>query len=153
MQRIPGQRGWLMMFIGTLTLVIAAGCGRVDLEDLTPEAVRTEEAAVAATRAAEPTADDSADGTPGSDGAVGGGGPLTGDTVAGDLIYSSECAGCHERGRAASLVGQTFDPATIIPQLRSGEGFSAPHPVYLPTDIRPLSDSDFEDIFTYLASE
>lgn len=152
MQRTPGQRGWLVIFIGTLMLVIAAGCGRVDLEELTPEAVRTEVAAAGATRAAEATAAKAASGSPGADGSTDGA-ALTGDITAGSLIYNAECAGCHERDRAASLIGQTFDPATIIPRLRSGEGFSAPHPVYRPTDIRPLSDNDFQDIFAYLASE
>ena len=151
MQRTVGQGRWLLVAIGTLVLVVAAGCGRVDLEDLTPEAVRTQEAADATEQAANPPAGGSDGGTPATDGS--GGGAVAGDVAAGRSIYNTECAGCHEQGRAASLIGQSLDPATIIPQLRSGEGFTAPHPVYRPTDIRPLSDNDFQNIFAFLASE
>jgi hypothetical protein len=37
--------------------------------------------------------------------------------------------------------------------LRTGEGFGAPHPKYALTDIRPLNEDDFGDVFAYLASE
>lgn len=152
MQRTMGQARWLLIAIGTLVLVIAAGCGRVDLEDLTPEAVRTQEAAEATEQAANPPTGGGDSGTPGTDGSSGGA-VTGGDVAAGRSIYNTECAGCHQQGRAASLLGKSLDPATIIPQLRSGEGFSAPHPVYRPTDIRPLSDTDFQNIFAFLASE
>lgn len=152
MQRTPGQRGWILIFTATFVLVVAAGCGRVDLEDLTPEAVRTQEAAEATARAESRATGGDDSGTPGA-GDSGGGVVLTGDVAAGSALYNAGCAGCHEQGRAPSLRGQTFDPATLIPQLRSGEGLPQNHPVYRPTDIRPLSDNDFQDIFAYLASE
>lgn len=145
---------WFAALAAVIGIVLLAGCGRVNLEDLTPEAVKTQQAQQAASRPTPTQPDPSA--SPDTNGTVasaGGGVVPGGDIAAGASIYNSQCSGCHEGARAASLKGKTFDPAVEIPKLRTGEGFSAPHPKYAPTDIRPLSDTDFQDIFAYLATQ
>jgi mono/diheme cytochrome c family protein len=144
---------WIPALAAMIGIVLLAGCGRVNLEDLTPEAVKTQQAQEAANRPTptqpDPNASPGANGSPSSGGGVVPGG----DIAAGASLYNAQCSGCHESGRAASLKGKTFDPAVEIPKLRTGEGFGVPHPKYSPTDITPLSDTDFEDIFAYLASQ
>jgi len=128
-------------------IIVLSGCGRVDLEDLTPEAVKTQQAIDAANQPTPTNTPDPAI-TP-----TAGGIPIPeGDAVAGGNIYNSQCSGCHEGGRAASIQGKVFDPAVEIPKLRTGEGFGAPHPKYELTAIRPLSDEDLTDIFVFLAT-
>ena len=147
--RIPSR--WLLAMTCTIAIVLLAGCGRVDLEDLTPEAVKTQQAIDLAnqpTATVEPTVDPNATEVPAGDDPLAGG-----DIAGGDSLYNAQCSGCHEGGRAASIKGKTFDPAVEIPKLRTGEGFGVPHPSYPLTSIRPLSDDDFIDIFAYLASE
>lgn len=145
---------WLPAMMCMLAVILLAGCGRVDLEDLTPEAVKTQEAIDAAnqpTPTDEPDPNATAD--PNQTSTSGGGDAPQGDIAAGASIYNATCSGCHEGGRAASLLGKVFDPAVEIPKLRTGQGFSAPHPDYTPTDIRPLNDEDFTDVFAYLAAQ
>jgi mono/diheme cytochrome c family protein len=148
-------RRWALALACLLAMVLAVGCGRVDLEDLTPEAVRTSEAATATYEAAnpQPTSPSGSSGTPGASGSPGSGGEIEGDIAGGASLYNAHCSGCHEGGRAASLKGKTFDPAVEIPKLRTGEGFGVPHPAYTLTEIAPLSDSDLTDIFAYLAAQ
>ncbi|HYI15039.1 MAG TPA: cytochrome c [Thermomicrobiales bacterium] len=147
--RIPSR--WLLAMTCTIAVVLLAGCGRVDLEDLTPEAVKTQQAIDAAnqpTATVEPTAD------PNASPVAAGDDPLAeGDVAGGDSLYNAQCSGCHEGDRAASLKGMVFDPAVVIPMLRTGEGFGVPHPKYELTAITPLSDEDFIDIFAYLAAQ
>lgn len=143
---------WFLALAGMIAIVLLAGCGRVDLEDLTPEAVRTQEALDAAIRPT-PTEEPDANSTADPNQTAPTGGVPEGDIAAGASIYNATCSGCHEGGRAASLLGKEFDPAVVIPMLRTGEGFAAPHPKYTPTDIRPLNDNDFNDVFAYLASQ
>lgn len=121
-----------------------AACGRVNLEDLTPEAIRTQEAM-------EPTArtggGDDPSGTPGS-----GGGQPEGDLVAGRTQYTTWCAGCHDNGRldAPVIKGMTFETEAVIASMRAG-GADA-HPVsYSPST--ELTDNQFTDILAYLSSE
>jgi mono/diheme cytochrome c family protein len=147
--RIPSR--WLLAMTCTIAVVLLAGCGRVDLEDLTPEAVKTQQAIDAAnqpTATVEPTADPNASPVPAGDDPLAGG-----DVAGGASIYNSQCSGCHDSDRAPTIKGQVFDPAVEIPKLRTGEGFDAPHPTYPLTAIRPLSDEDFIDIFAYLATQ
>ncbi|MDQ3549721.1 MAG: cytochrome c [Chloroflexota bacterium] len=148
----------ILAIAGLIAVVLLAGCGRVDLEDLTPEAFKTQEAldlqnqpTSVPTTPADPNASPDSNQTTTSGG--GGGGAPEGDTAAGASIYNATCSGCHEGGRAASILGTVFDPAVEIPKLRTGEGFGVPHPKYTPTDIRPLNDNDFNDVFAYLASQ
>lgn len=145
----------LLGVVSIAALVLLAGCGRVDLEDLTPEAVKTQQAIDAAN---QPTPADTPDPNATADPnqtstSGGGGGAPSGDIAAGASIYNSSCSGCHEGGRAASIKGKVFDPAIVIPMLRTGEGFTAPHPKYELTAIRPLSDEDLTNIFAYLAAQ
>jgi mono/diheme cytochrome c family protein len=152
-QLTPAQS--FVALAGMIAIVLLAGCGRVDLEDLTPEAVKTQQALdlanqPTATSAPDPnaTADPNQTPTTAVDNPLSGG-----DIAAGDSIYNATCSGCHEGGRAASLKGKVFDPAVEIPKLRTGEGFGATHPAYRPTDIRPLNDNDLIDVFAYLATQ
>jgi mono/diheme cytochrome c family protein len=145
---------WLVVPAAMIAIVLLSGCGRVNLEDLTPEAVKTQQAIDAANQPTaaptEPGGSPEAGGTETS----GGGNPLAGGDIAGgDAIYNSQCSGCHESARAQSLKGKVFDPAVEIPKLRTGEGFGADHPKYTLTAIRPLNDADFTDIFAYLAAQ
>ncbi len=153
MKRIPSR--WLLTLTCTIAVLLLTGCGRVDLEDLTPEAVRTQEALDAAnqpTPTDEPDPNATAD--PNQTTTTGGDNPLAGGDIAGgDSLYNAQCSGCHESDRAPSLKGMVFDPAVEIPKLRTGEGFDAPHPDYPLTAITPLSDQDFIDIFAYLADQ
>jgi len=133
------------LVVAAAVLVLAA-CGRVDLEDLTPEAIRTQEAM-------QPTAqpggsgggDDS--GTPGSDE-----GATEGDLVAGRTQYATWCAGCHDNGRlnAPVIKGMTFDLEAVLGSMRAGG--ADPHPVtYSPST--ELTDNQFTDIIAFIASE
>jgi mono/diheme cytochrome c family protein len=144
---------WLVVPAAMIAIVLLSGCGRVNLVDLTPEAFKTQQAIDAANQpTAEPTTE--GDGSPAAGTEASGDNPLAGGDIAGgDAIYNSQCSGCHEGGRAASLKGNVFDPAVEIPKLRSGEGFGADHPKYTLTAIRPLNDADFIDIFAYLAAQ
>jgi mono/diheme cytochrome c family protein len=143
---------WPLVLTWMAAMILLAGCGRVDLEDLTPEAVKTQQAIDAANQPTPTDAPDpNATADPNQTSTTGGGGAPTGDIAAGSNLYNTSCSGCHEGGRAASLKGNVYDPAVYIPMLRSGEGFTAPHPKYELTAIRPLSDEDLTDIFAYLA--
>jgi mono/diheme cytochrome c family protein len=146
---------WVLILAGIAAMVLLAGCGRVDLEDLTPEAVKTQQAIDAAnqpTPTDEPDPNATAD--PNQTEVPAGDDPLAGGDVAGGAsLYNAQCSGCHEGGRAASLKGQVLDPAVYIPMLRTGEGFGVAHPKYETTAITPLSDEDFVDIFAYLAAQ
>ncbi len=145
----------LLALTAILAVVLFAGCGRDDLEDLTPEAFKTQQALDLANRPTPtPTTESSGTAAAGETPGTSGGGDMPqGDVAAGSSIYNATCSGCHEGGRAASILGKVFDPAVEIPKLRTGEGFGAPHPKYAPTDIRPLNDDDFNDVFAYLARQ
>jgi mono/diheme cytochrome c family protein len=147
--RIPSR--CLLAITCTIAMVLLAGCGRVDLEDLTPEAFKTQQAIDLAnqpTATIAPTVDPNVTEVPAADDPLAGG-----DIAGGASLYNAQCSGCHEGGRAASIQGKVFDPAVYIPMLRTGEGFGVPHPKYELTAITPLSDEDFIDIFAYLAAQ
>jgi cytochrome c len=74
------QRGWpvILALTSVLTLVGAA-CGRVELEDLTPEAVKTQQAVEAVTQTA---VSESAGG-------------FLGDPARGRTTWDTWCVGCH----------------------------------------------------------
>jgi cytochrome c553 len=77
------QRWWLgvLALTSALVLVIAA-CGRVDLEDLTPEAVKTEQAIQAVTQTAIAES----------------AGEFLGDPARGRTTWDTWCVGCHAEG-------------------------------------------------------
>jgi mono/diheme cytochrome c family protein len=145
-----GARFWTRVMAVTIIAVLAlAGCGRVNLEDLTPEAFRTEEAARQATAAAMPTNTPGPAGTPGSGSGSGSGGGQPADLAAGEVQYNTWCAGCHDSGRAPVLKGRQFDFAEIEQVMRTGQGFAQPHPSYSQMEI---TNRQFNNILAYIAS-
>jgi hypothetical protein len=132
------------VFTGVVVAIVAIGCGRVDLEDLTPEAVRTQQASLPT-----PTQRPATSSTPGATQPAGAG---IGDAEAGRLQYSTWCTGCHESGRldAPVILGNTYDPAEWIPILRT-PGDKARHPSSY--TVMELNDNAYDDIFAYIASQ
>lgn len=147
------QRRWRAIFAAVLIAVVAVGCGRVNLEDLTPEAVRTEQASQPTATPRPSGGGTPSSGTPGTDNpnATAPSGGTTGDRAAGTLLYNTWCTGCHESGRldAPVILGNTYDLAEWLPVLRK-PGDTAKHPVNY--SLTELSDAQFEDIFAYIAS-
>jgi hypothetical protein len=150
------QRGWVMVFAAVLVLAVATGCGRVDLEDLTPEAFKTQQAAQQATQAAGgggATGSPSAGGTPGTNGSPssGGSGGFEGADIAGGRSqYRTWCSNCHDTGRATAIKGKVYEFAAIENTMRTGTGLSAPHPKY---STFQLSDQQIVNILAFVASE
>lgn len=141
------DRRWLSQ-ISPIVVVVAllalAGCGRVNLEDLTPEAFKTAEAG-------KPTATTrSGAGTPNASGTPGSGG-VQGNTANGSVLYGTWCTGCHDTGRLGAPVikGKEFDLPTELPMLRGDASNTKTHPKYLVTE---LNDKQLQDILAFLAS-
>jgi len=128
--------------------MLVSACGRVNLEDLTPEAIRTElagrpTATVAPTR--EPAGEGTAEVTAGAG---------TGNLAAGASLYNAHCSGCHGTGgqpgrRATSLNGTALTFADSQ-WLRTGDGAPEGHGTYTAAQ---LSDNNLNDIFFYLQSQ
>lgn len=138
------NRRWTLAGLAIIAVLALAGCGRVDLEDLTPEAVRTQQALNPPT----PTRSGSS-GTPAAGETPGaGGGASDADLAAGMAQYNTWCSGCHDGGRAKPIKGQTFEFSAIEDMLRNGTGG---HPKYSPTT--ELTDNQFNDILAYIASQ
>jgi mono/diheme cytochrome c family protein len=138
------QRAWVCLFAITFGAIVVAGCGRVDLEDLTPEAFKTQAAATATARANLPTSP-----AGGSPGAGGGGGETSGDLAAGSSLYNFWCTGCHDTGRqnAPPINGKQFQLDAVLPLLRGTSGKQ--HPAYKDFE---LTDKDFQNILAFLAN-
>lgn len=138
------MRRWMLVFTAVLTMIVVAGCGRVNLEDLTPEAARTEIAATTTALASAPTEtpiDAPSDVVEAFANA---------DVAGGGVLYNPWCSGCHDGGRAQPIKGQVFDPSEWIPKLRSESGAADPHtPTYT---IMELNDKQMTDILAYIAS-
>lgn len=142
------QRRLPIVLAAVAMFMLVSACGRVNLEDLTPEAIRTEiasrpTATVAPTR--EPAGAGTAEVTVPA---------VTGNLAAGSSLYNAHCSGCHGTGgqpgrRAPSLDGQQFS-LEDQPWLRTGDGAPDGHPTYTPAQ---LSDNNLNDIFFYLASQ
>jgi mono/diheme cytochrome c family protein len=142
-QRTQRTRRWAAVLAALAAVLVLAACGRVNLEDLTPEAVRTQEAM---NPTAAPDDGDDGDGTPGT------GGATEGDLVAGQVQYNTWCSNCHDTGRleAPPLKGQTFDVDAVLASMRAGA--ADPHQVtYSPST--ELTDNQFTDILAYLSSQ
>jgi mono/diheme cytochrome c family protein len=132
-----------LILAGAAMILLVSACGRVDLEDLTPAAVRTEIAG-RPTPTPAPTVDPSQP-TP----TTGAGGVRTGEgnRAAGASLYNAQCSGCHEGRRAESLQGKSFVFEDIATWIRGGEGGPDGHPTYRPNE---LTDNNFRDILFYL---
>lgn len=134
------DRRW---FVGlALALILPLGvaaCGRVDLQDLTPEAVQTQEAEARLTQTAIA-------------GTIG-----LGDPVRGNTQWGTWCVGCHAEGGAGQgpdIRGEIYNFDEISTAFRE-EGAPLPsgnpHPITYQTF--DLSDEDFRNIFAYLAQQ
>lgn len=133
----------MLIFFAVITMVAVAGCGRVNLEDLTPAAVRTEIAATASAIAAAPTE-----------------APIeapsavveafeNADAAGGGVLYNPWCSGCHDGGRAQPIKGKVFAPAEWIPRFRGTAGVADPHkPTYTEFE---LNDQQLTDILAFIA--
>ena len=142
------QRGWVAAFSLVFAVVVAAGCGRVDLEDLTPEAFKTQQAAQEATRiAGGPVATPVLTGTQGTGGI---GGFEGADLVAGQVQYNTWCAACHDSARAPALKGRVFAFEDIENTMRTGQGFAQQHPSYT---VFELTNQQLVNILAYVAGE
>lgn len=142
MQSSP--RRWMLAFFAILAMVAVAGCGRVNLEDLTPAAARTEIAATATAIANAPTE------TPIQAPSAVVEAFANADIAGGGVLYNPWCSGCHDGGRAQPIKGQVFDPAEWIPKLRANSGAAEPHaPTYSEFE---LNDKQLTDILAFIAS-
>lgn len=90
------QRRWFGILALTSALVIViAACGRVNLEDLTPEAVKTEQAQAVLTQTAVADA----------------AGEFLGDATRGKITWDTRCIGCHAEtgnGVAPDIRGSVY---------------------------------------------
>ncbi len=138
------RQRWMLVFSAVLATVAVAGCGRVNLEDLTPAAARTEIAATATALANAPTE------TPIQAPSAVVEAFANADTAGGGVLYNPWCSGCHDGGRAQPIKGQVFDPAEWIPKLRANSGAADPHtPTYSEFE---LNDQQLTDILAFIAS-
>jgi mono/diheme cytochrome c family protein len=138
------ERRWFVILVLTsLTVLVAAACGRVDLEDLTPEAVKTEEAADAVTQTALAES----------------AGEFLGDPARGRTTWDTWCVGCHAQtgsGLGPDIRGTLYLWPEWEAFMREGvkaDG-SLTHEAngrtitYLPTD---LTDENFFNVFAFIA--
>lgn len=124
------------LIISSALSLIVAGCGRVDLEDLTPEAVKTQQAVAAVTATAEAEEREEA------------GAAFGGNASRGKVHYDIWCTGCHDGGRAEPILGNAYPFEEWEDFFRTGNGTE--HPTYDP--IMDLSDEDLINIVTYIAT-
>lgn len=133
----------LLMLACLLTLLVTA-CGRVNLEDLTPEAVRTQQAMVTPTSVPPTPAPGETPGTGGSSAPV--------DLLAGGSLYNNYCSGCHDNGRAGAqpLKGREgLDPTAAANTVRNGvTAAGGAHNAYTTTE---LTDQQILDILAFIA--
>lgn len=130
------QRRWVQFVAITAALLLIAACGRVDLEDLTPEAVKTQQAEAQITASAEAAEQDAL------------GAEFTGDPARGEVQYGTWCTGCHEGTLADPILGEAFPFSEYEEFFRTGGDID--HPSYDP--ILDLSDDDLVNILTYVAT-
>jgi mono/diheme cytochrome c family protein len=131
------RRRWVQaLVLSSALMLILSACGRVNLEDLTPEAVKTQqaEALITATAAAEAAAE-------------AGGSGLDGNPARGDVLYGTWCINCHDGGRAEPIRGNIYPFDEWEEFFRTGGDID--HPSYNP--VTDLSDQNLLDILTYIA--
>jgi mono/diheme cytochrome c family protein len=138
------HRWWLgVLMLTSASVLVIAACGRVDLEDLTPEAVQTQQAQEAVTQTALA---DSA-------------GQFLGDPARGRTVFDTWCIGCHAEGGngiAPDILGTLYIWPEWEAFFRTGtkEDGSLVHEgngrviSYLPTD---LTDENFFNVMAYIA--
>ena len=137
-------RRWLWVCVVLGALLAFAGCGRVNLQDLTPEAVRT-------ANASKPSPGVGGVGTPGAGGnGTPGAGAVPGNVAGGRVLYGTWCAGCHDSGRqgAPAIKGKAYQLAPLLPMLRGEPGNTVQHPSYKVTE---LSDKQLQDVLAFVA--
>ncbi len=130
------QRRWVQFIAITAALLLLAACGRVDLEDLTPEAVKTQQAEAVITATAEAEAQEAL------------GGEFTGDPRRGEVQYDVWCTGCHDGTLAQPIRGNAYPFSEYEDLFRTGGDID--HPSYNP--VTDLNDQNLIDILTYIAT-
>lgn len=129
---------WLGIVAVTSALIIITACGRVDLEDLTPEAFKTEQAAT------QLTATVIAEGSAG----------MVGDTDLGETTYETWCAGCHPAGgssRGPDILGNAYPLEQYKEMFRSGAAPSgSQHPSYQTFE---MTDQNLVNVLAYIAQQ
>jgi cytochrome c5 len=121
----------VVLLTSALSLVLA-GCGRVNLEDLTPEAVKTQQAEAAITQTAQAEA------------AAEAGSEFDGNPQRGNVLYGTWCINCHDGGRAEPILGNAYPISEWEDFFRNSED----HPTYDP--VLDLSNQNLVDILTYI---
>jgi cytochrome c5 len=134
----------MLVFVAALAAIVVAGCGRVNLEDLTPAVARTEIAGTASAIANAPTPTQIDAPSSVIDAFA------NADIAGGSALYNTWCSGCHDGGRAQPVKGKVLDPAEWIPKLRANSGAADPHkPTYTEME---LNDQQMTNILAYIAS-
>jgi cytochrome c5 len=123
-----------VVLLSSALALLVAGCGRVNLEDLTPEAVRTQQAEAAITETAQAAAAEEA------------GEGFDGDPDRGNVLYGTWCINCHEGGQAEPIKGNAYPFEEWEEFFRTGGDIG--HPAYDP--VLDLSDQNLIDILTYV---
>ena len=130
------QHRWVQFVAITAALLLLAACGRVNLEDLTPEAVKTQQAEAFITATAEAAEQEAL------------GDEFTGNPARGEVQYDVWCTGCHDGTLAEPIVGEAFPFSEYEEFFRTGGDID--HPSYNP--VTDLSDQNLIDILTYVAT-
>ena len=138
------QRGWFgIMLLASLAVLVVAACGRVDLEDLTPEAVKTQQAEEAVTQTALAES----------------AGQFLGDPARGRTTWDTWCVGCHAEtgaGLGPDIRGNLYlwpDWEAFMREGVKADG-SLTHEAngrvitYATTD---LTDENFFNVFAFIA--
>ena len=137
------QRRWIGILGVTSALVLIAACGRVNLEDLTPEAVKTEQAQAFMTQTAQ----------------VEQLGDIQGDPSRGRITYDTWCLNCHDPlagGIGPQITGEFYIWDEWTEFYRTGEKAdgSATHEAsgrVISYPENQLTDDDFLNLLAYLA--
>ncbi len=138
------QRWWLgVLVLTSASVLVIAACGRVELQDLTPEAVQTRQAQEQVTQTA----------------LAEGAGQFLGDPARGQTIFETWCVGCHVEGGngiGPDILGTLYIWPEWEAMFRTGtkEDGTITHEAndrvitYATTD---LTDENFFNLFAYIA--
>lgn len=129
------RRRWIQVLVlASALMLILSACGRVNLEDLTPEAVKTQQAETQMTQTAA------------AEIAAEAGSEFDGNPARGDVLYGTWCINCHDGGRAEPIRGNAYPFSEWEEFFRTGGDID--HPSYNP--LTDLSDQNLVDILTYI---